>query len=224
MNSYDRSEGWTLGPDPCQPSPCPHVWPEVPDARIVLVRHAESAHVHTGWINANGFRAWRNAYESAGIRESERVPDELARLADSADLVVTSDAPRAVASARMLTPAGELVVSPLLRELDLEAPDLGSVRLPLLGWAVLVGGRNLVLTLRRQYPSPTEAARLDQAVAWLDELATTRRLIVAVTHASFREQLSARLLKHGWRPQPGARTRRNWSAWCYVAQSPDGQS
>jgi hypothetical protein len=185
----------------------------MPEARIVLVRHAESAHVHTGWITAAGFRAWRKAYEDAGIQESARVPEELARLAEGADMVLASDAPRAVASARMLMPAGEVTVSPLLRELDLEAPDLGSVRLPLLGWAVLVGGRNLLLTLRRQYPSPDEDARLDEAVTWLDELAARHRLIVAVTHASFREQLSARLLRAGWRPEPGPRTRQNWGAW-----------
>ena len=179
----------------------------MPEARIVLVRHAESAHVHTGWINASGLRAWRKAYEDAGIHNRARVPNELARLADSADLVLASDAPRAVASARMLAPADEVVVSPLLRELDLEAPDLGSIRLPLLGWAVLVGARSLLLTLRRQYPSTAEAARLDEAVGWLNELATRHRLIVAVTHASFREQLSARLMRRSWRQEPGARTR-----------------
>jgi broad specificity phosphatase PhoE len=196
----------------------------VPEARIVLVRHAESAHVHTGWIDAAGFRAWRKAYEDAGIHDSARAPDDLARLAERADLVLASDAPRAVASARMLAPAGEVVVSPLLRELDLEGPDLGSIRLPLLGWAALVGGRNLLLTLRRQYPSPGEAARLDAAAAWLGELAARHRLIVAVTHASFREQLSARLMSADWRPEPEARTRRNWGAWCFQRTMPSKAS
>src|SRR6188474_2955914 len=108
--------------------------------RIALVRHGRSTHVHSGWIDAAGFREWRRHYEAAGIGEAERVPSELAELAVRADLVVSSDAPRAVASARLLTPARDIVVSPLLRELDLEAPDLRGLRLPLLAWAFAVGG------------------------------------------------------------------------------------
>jgi hypothetical protein len=38
------------------------------EGRVALVRHARSSHVHVGWITASGFRAWREAYEAAGIR------------------------------------------------------------------------------------------------------------------------------------------------------------
>src|SRR5262245_16089622 len=129
--------------------------------RIALVRHGRSSHVHAGWINAGGFRAWREAYEAAGIRENERAPADLEKLASRADLVLASDAARAVASARLLAPGREIVVSPLLREMDLESPSLGGLRLPLAAWALAVGGRTLLLTLRRQYPSAAEAARIN---------------------------------------------------------------
>ena len=185
------------------------------EARIALVRHARSSHVHAGWISASGFRAWREAYEAAGIHEDERVPAQLEQLASRADLVLSSDAARAIASARLLAPGREIVVSPLLGELDLEGPPLGGLRLPLLAWAVAVGGRALFLTLRRQYPSAAEAARINGAAAWLEELAARHSLIVAVTHASFRRQLSARLLKAGWQAEPGRRSLRHWSAWLF---------
>jgi hypothetical protein len=185
------------------------------DCRIALVRHARSAHVHTGWINAAGFRAWREAYEAAGIRESEQVPDHLSQLASRADLVVTSDAPRAVATAHLLAPGSEITVSPLLRELDLECPNLGGLRLPLLAWSFAVGGRILLQTLHRQYPSAAEVDRIDSAVAWLEDLATQHSLIVAVTHASFRLRLASRLLKDGWQAEPGRRSVRHWSAWVF---------
>jgi broad specificity phosphatase PhoE len=187
------------------------------ESRIALIRHARSSHVHAGWITASGFRAWREAYEAAGIREDERVPAHLAQLASHADLVLSSNAARAIASARML--AHEIVVSPLLRELDLESPALGGVRLPLAAWALAVGGRILLLTLRRQYPSAAEAARVNNAAAWLEELATKRSLIVAVTHASFRRQLSTRLAQTGWQAEPGRRSMRHWSAWFFRRHS-----
>jgi broad specificity phosphatase PhoE len=185
------------------------------ESRIALVRHARSSHVHAGWITASGFRAWREAYEAAGILDSERVPAHLEQLVERADLVLSSDAARAIASARLLVPGREIGVSPLLRELDLEGPGLGGLRLPLLGWAFAVGGRALLLTLRRQYPSAAEAERIHNAAAWLEELAARHSLIVAVTHASFRRRLSARLLQAGWQAEPGRRTLQHWSTWLF---------
>lgn len=185
------------------------------ETRIALVRHARSAHIHAGWINASGFRAWRDAYEAAGIRADERVPDELSQLACGAGLVVSSDAARAVASARLLAPGREIAVSPLLRELELEGPSLGGLRLPLAAWALAVGGRALLLTLRRQYPSPAEAARIDNGAAWLEELAVQHGSIVAVTHASFRRQLATRLVHNCWQREPGRRSHQHWSTWLF---------
>jgi broad specificity phosphatase PhoE len=191
-------------------------------SRVALVRHGRSSHAHRGWVTARGFQAWREAYEAAGIRPGERVPPQLAELVREAELVVSSDAPRAVASARLLAPGREIVTSPLLRELDLESPRLGGVRLPLAAWALAVGGRTLVHSLPRRYPSAAEAARLLEAAAWLDQLARQRSLIVAVTHASFRRQLSARLGQRGWRAEPGRRSLRPWSAW--ILATPSGRS
>ena len=185
------------------------------ERRIVLVRHARSAHVHAGWIDAAAFRAWRQAYEAAGILPDERAPADLEQLVASADLVLSSDAPRATDSARLLAPEREPVVSPLLRELDLEGPSLGGLSLPLAAWAVAVGARALALTLRRRYPAPAETVRIDRAASWLDELATRHSLVVAVTHASFRRRLSPRLVQMGWQVTPGRRTLRHWSAWTF---------
>lgn len=185
--------------------------PEAP--RIALVRHARSAHVHTGWIDAAGFRAWREAYEAAGIQEGERVPEPLETLAGRAGLVVASDTPRAVATARLLVPGREIVVSPLLREMDLLSPDLGRLRLPLLAWAFAVGGRILVETIRRHYPPAAEEERVANAVDWLASLALRQGLVLAVTHASFRRRLSDRLLQGGWQAEPGRRSLRHWSTW-----------
>jgi broad specificity phosphatase PhoE len=166
-------------------------------------------------MDAGGFRAWREAYEAAGIHEGERAPAHLEELVGRADLLLSSDAARAIASARLLAPGREIVASPLLRELDLESPDLGGIRLPLAAWALAVGGRNLLLALRRQYPSRAEATRVDEAAAWLHELSARHDLIVAVTHASFRGQLSARLVERGWQAEPGRRSLKHWSTWLF---------
>jgi broad specificity phosphatase PhoE len=152
-------------------------------------------------------------YEAAGIDENERAPAHLEQLAASAGFVVSSDAPRAIASARMLASARDVTASPVLRELDLHAPDLGGLRLPLGAWAVAVGGRILFQTLRGQYPSAAEVERVKEAARWLGELASEHSLIVAVTHASFRRQLVKRLLQTGWESEQRERSIKHWSAW-----------
>ena len=182
-------------------------------SRVALIRHARSSHVHAGWIHTSGFHAWREAYEAAGIDEGERVPDHLQQLAQRADVVLSSDAPRAVASARLLTPGREILISPLLRELDLRPLPLGALRLPLPAWALAVGGRTLLMTVRGQYPSAPEADRINKAATWLEELAAQHSLILVLTHASFRRQLANRLVQAGWQSEPGRRSLKHWSAW-----------
>ena len=184
-------------------------------ARIFLVRHGRSSHVHTGWINAVGFRAWREAYEAAGIVDTERPPASLVQTALGARLVVASDTPRALESARLLASGREVTVSPLLRELELQSPDLGAIRLPLRAWAVAVGLRMLVMKARGDYPSRAEAARVNEASAWLEGLAAPDSAIVVVTHASVRRQIANRLVRGGWRSEarPSAS---HWSVWPLV--------
>jgi broad specificity phosphatase PhoE len=185
-------------------------------SRLVLVRHGRSAHVHRGWIDSRGIRAWREAYEAAGIHDGERAPATLTEMASRATLVLSSDAPRAVATARMVAPEREIIASPLLRELDLDSPDLGPVRLPLPLWTLMIGGRVLLSTLRRRYPSAAEDRRLREAAEWLEALAGRHDFILAVTHGSFRRELARRLLRSGWQADGAGRSISHWSAWQFL--------
>ena len=182
-------------------------------SRVAVIRHGRSSHVHSGWITASGFQVWREAYEKAGIREGECVPMNVAQLASSADVVLCSDAPRAVASAHLLAPEKNIIISPLLRELELASPRLGGIRLPLAAWAVAVGVRTLLLTMRRSHPSPADAARVEDAALLINQLAVQYSQIIVVTHASFRRLLCNRLARAGWRNESVKRSVRHWSAW-----------
>jgi broad specificity phosphatase PhoE len=183
------------------------------ERRLALVRHGRSAHVQSGWLDAAGFRAWRAAYEAAGIRADERPPVELTPLGRAARHVLSSDAPRARESAQLLASEREVVQSALLRELDLHEPQLAGLSLPFLAWSLAVGGRLLALWVRGAYPSPAERERIAAAAAWLEGLAASSSLTLAVTHASFRSALSRELLRLGWEHEPGRRTLRPWSVW-----------
>lgn len=181
---------------------------------IVLIRHGRSAHVHTGWIDLHGFHRWREAYEAAGVLAGEVPPSELRVVAERAGAVVASDAPRAIESARLLTSEGEVITSPLLRELDLPPPSLRWVRLPLAGWALAFGARWLFRALTsRQHASPVEITRAHDAARWLAELTRRHGSVVAVTHASFRGLLAETLIAAGWHIGVRPRGVPHWSAW-----------
>lgn len=175
--------------------------------RIHLVRHARSAHVHAGWIDRDGFHRWRDRYEAAPIAEGEEPPGGLIALADTARTIAASNAPRAIASAKLLRE--DVTISPLLRELDLRPANLRGVKLPLIVWA-------LTFAFRRTLATPEEEQRASEAATWLEELAREGE-VLAVTHQSFRALLAKTLISRGWGSgnKPGPR---HWSVW--TLQSP----
>lgn len=185
------------------------------DHRIVLVRHGRSAHPPAGWHDSDGVLRWLDAYDAAGLAANE-VPTAAARdLAARAGLVVASDLPRARASAALLAPEAQVVVSELLRETPLPIPVI-RVRLPIPAWALVIGAGVAYRALRRV--PPPEAARTQgiAAAEWLTELAARHGTIVAVTHANVRGYIAAGLGAAAWRREPGGSRHAHWSAWTFV--------
>jgi broad specificity phosphatase PhoE len=191
---------------------------------IVLVRHGRSAHVETEWIDVDGVRRWMRDYDAAEIALEQVPPPELVALVASSARLLTSDLPRAVASATLLAAGREIVHVPLLRETALETSDsplrrLGGVRLPLRGWALVFGARWLAAWARGAPPPGVDAAalaRAESAADWLIAQAIEGDgRIVAVTHATIRLLVAQTLVRRGWR-ELGKRQLREWSAWRFV--------
>jgi broad specificity phosphatase PhoE len=170
--------------------------------------------VHAGWIDREGFLRWREAYEAAGIDHAERPPSELCEAAAKAGVLASSDVRRAMESARLLAPEREVITSPLLRELDLDPPRFGPLRLPLTAWALSYGGLWLKRAILRQpQHSGDEIRRSEEGAKWLRELAEKHGPVIVVTHGSFRRLLASKLLEEGFRHERARRTMRHWSAW-----------
>jgi len=174
---------------------------------IVLVRHGRSAHVHPTMLDFDGFLRWRADYEAAGI--DDEPPPALKAMASTSGIVVASNARRAIDSAKLLDPSREIETTDLLGELALVPPKIRAIRMPLLGWALAIGLRSMLGT------SDAEVQRSRDAVTWLTALADRHGTVLAVTHTSFRELLSKRLLERGWRCEIPARKRDHWSAWTF---------
>ncbi len=185
----------------------------LPARRIALIRHGRSALEQRGWIDSGGVGTWRLEYEAAGIGAAERPPSFLEPLVSKATGVLCSTAPRAIETARLLLPTVALTTSSLLREFDLAAPSLGTIRLPLTAWALAIGARTWLQTRRGTFPTPAERRRVADAAQLLIASATAVGTLLVVTHAGFRHHLSAELERAGWNASTGRRSLRPWSAW-----------
>jgi broad specificity phosphatase PhoE len=189
-------------------------------AEIILVRHGRSAHVERAWLDAEGVRRWMRAYDAAGIAPEPPPSPTLVALAQTADLILTSDLPRAVESGRVLARSREIEPTPLLREAPLECPAsplpaLGGARLPLGAWALVFGMRWLRARMRGAPPPGVDdatLARADEAAAWLAERAGQPGRVIVVTHGTMRTLIAAALVRRGWQ-RSGPRPFREWSAW-----------
>lgn len=184
--------------------------------RILLVRHGRSAHVQRGWLDGAGLRAWRTAYDAAGLAPGETPPATLRALASEAGIIVASDMPRAHASAALLARGAPIKTSSLLRESELVLPTLGPVRLPLAGRALATGLRLAVGAMRAERPPAVVLDRATEAAYWLAELAAQHGSVVAITHAAFRPRVVEALAVGGWqvpRRQSLRERFRHWSAW-----------
>ena len=168
---------------------------------ITLIRHGRSAHVHAGWLDFDGFLRWREAYERAAILDSEVAPPELCVLARQAKHLVASDAPRAIISAQRLAPGRELLVTPLVRELELPPPRMLGMKWPGIVWMLAFMARGLK-------PSQEEARRAREAAELLHGLEDA----AVVTHGAVRPIIARELVKRGWH-HGGARRSHHWSAW-----------
>jgi broad specificity phosphatase PhoE len=179
--------------------------------RLLLVRHGRSAHVHDGsWIDADGARRFEILYDAAPIRADEIPPAALIEAAKTADVLLASDLPRAIASARALDPDREPVVTPLLRELRLGLAAWAP-KLPLAVWDGLDYLRWTARLAARTTTHDTE--RAGAAAEWVDAHAAEATLAIAITHGAFRRLLAAKLVRRGWTLSPGLRRSHNWSAW-----------
>ena len=164
-------------------------------------------------MRSHGVRDYELAYNAAGILEHDAPPEALIRSASEAQVIAASDLSRAIASAERLAPGREVMVSPLLREIDLEPPHWIPLRLPIGVWdgfSYLQWSYRLLARRDHEY-----VRRADEAAGWLIARAGRSETVLAVTHGGFRRIVAQRLAVKGWMPAAGRRSYANWSVWSY---------
>lgn len=186
--------------------------------RIILIRHGPSAHAVGGLLDRSGVLQWRDAYDAAGIRPNARPPASLVQLARDATHLITSDLPRAVASAEALGSQHSIRVSELLREAPLAIPNWPT-RLPLALWGTLIHAVWSYRISRGADATDADLARAVAASEWLASIVTEGSTALVVTHGVFRRLLGQQLMRRGWTDEGRDGGYQHWSAWSFLAPS-----
>ena len=184
-------------------------------ARVLLIRHGRTSHVHDGGLlDRADIERWRRACDLAGIADGDLPPHALRAEVAQADVLAASDMPRAVTSVAVLAPGRTFTVSTLLREVPLPIPA-APLRAPLAVWNALIHLRWGLDILRGRDASREAKSQAEAAATWCVVAARQARTgtIAVVTHGVFRRLLAKQLVAEGWRFEPGPRSYDHWSTW-----------
>lgn len=185
--------------------------------RILLIRHGPSSHLKIrGLLDRAAVDRWRSDYDAAGISPGATPPPTLAANVVRADVVATSDLPRAIASAALLCPDKAVTTSPLFREVPLAIPDLSHLRAPLAVWNLLIALRWGLDILRGRDRPPPVRQRVQAAAQWCrttcQQHGTDARCVI-ITHGVVRRLLARQLIEDGWNLLGRKQSYAHWSVW-----------
>jgi broad specificity phosphatase PhoE len=166
--------------------------------RIILVRHGPSALRVPKRIPSDRLRSTARRYNEAGVRSTPGPSAPLRREAGSTDLIVCSDARRAVESARVLDRTREPLIDPLFREAGLPLGTWLPLHLSFDTW-VLIAGIAWFWGWSAGTESLAEARRRARTAARrLIHLSTVHRSVMLVGHGVFNALIAAELQRRGW--------------------------
>jgi broad specificity phosphatase PhoE len=186
--------------------------------RLLLIRHGRSSSaLPPGLVDRGAVERWLTAYDEAALATGDAPPPALVAEVARAHLIVTSDLPRAVASAALLAPGREALVSPLFREVPLPIPHSLVRRLPAVMWGALIHLRWMIEIARGRGDPGDAVERARAAARWCADacegLEEREPVIAVATHGVFRRVLARHLRREGWRFAPGRRSYAHWSVW-----------
>lgn len=188
---------------------------------IILVRHGKSA-CAASYRCATGQEMMQllAAYDVAGIAQDSFPSEEVATLARQAALVMSSDLPRAMASAARLTGDRAPVINAMFREPVLPAVDLETrLSAPPALW---VGVLRLFWLMRIKtgtVESPRAVwSRAHAAATTLIELSLQHGRVMLVGHCLFNFLVGLILVRRGW--LGCARLQGHWGFGVYLRRTP----
>lgn len=166
--------------------------------RIVLLRHGKPDVPETGKLRATEIQQWIDSYNSAGLRADHPPSREAMEMAGHCKVVVCSDLPRSVDSARALGVKKVDYIEPIFREMELPYSDFPSPKLPPDVWATLF---RVFWFFGFSSNSESLGEAKTRALSGADklrEIAANRGSVLLIGHGFINRFIAKELLSSGW--------------------------
>ena len=166
---------------------------------IILARHGEPDLSRRVWLNWRGYKYWWRLYDEAGLKPGQDAPKMIKGLAKEADLVISSDLPRAIETAQKAKGKMPDIQEPLLVEAGLPPPNLGYLKLRPRTWGII--SRVIwVFGFSGEVESNNEAKiRAEKAAGVLSDHASGGKMIFVAAHGWFNRMIRPALKRQGFK-------------------------
>lgn len=186
---------------------------------IRLVRHGRSAHLPpTVRVTVGEFRRWIDEYNQSGLANDSNPPRDLIAVLYGTPVVVCSDYPRSIESAKRLVTDAHLSILPLFREAGRPMTSDWGIKLPLSTWdrisvklwriGLIAGDESIHKARKRAHEAATVLARL----------AEDFDRVLCVGHGTFNALVGEKLLEFGWEG-PDRISNEYWQGGAYYKNS-----
>ena len=164
--------------------------------RITILRHGKPDFEWERKVRGSDFRRLESNYDSAGIVGTP--PENATDLIDSHDVVICSDLPRSIESARAMGAKTIHVSSPLFREMNLPYFDRINLKLPLKLWVVFLRSAWFLGFSKNTESIRKAKSRAKQASNQLIELAAEHNSVLFVGHGFLNHYVAKELIAKNW--------------------------
>jgi broad specificity phosphatase PhoE len=214
--------GREMRPHPAAASsavPAPRVQRE--ELTITLIRHGQPAlELPSNRITAHEFREWIEEYNRTGLAAGSFPPETLVMALMNVPLIVCSDSPRALESAKRVGPRANLRITPLFREAGRPLGGHWKVKLPHSAWDYLSGSLWHKGLIAGTESKRSARRRARQAAEELVRLAEEKGWVACVAHATFNSLVGPELRKLGWKG-PNRPRAEFWAGGTYSKENVD---
>lgn len=165
---------------------------------IIIVRHGKPALSRKAQMDWRGYRKWWLDYDAGGLAETQKIPKKVMKLAEVADVVISSPLRRAVESAERIKPRAPDKIWPELIEAALPSPPLGPLKLRPKTWGTY---SRIVWYFGWSDGMESHGAARARAEIVCDKLDVETaggKLVFITAHGWINRMIKGSLIKRGW--------------------------
>ena len=186
--------------------------------KIILLRHGKPVAPILEKISATAFRQWVVEYNAAGLSPSSIPASNVLNHAQACNVIVCSNLPRSIESAKALNTGNVVFSSSIFNEAGLPTTDGYKLKLSPKVWAVMLRVAWFFGYSKNSESFAEAKKRAVEAVQKLTEIAREHDSVLFVGHGVFNRILANELRRSGWSGpnNPGSK---HWSMAVYECEN-----